>query len=452
MAKTLEISVANPLYFRIETGSGAINEGAAFLDNYLYSEIGDYFGCEILPVDSMPGQCWNCGDAIIFQVYYDDDRTGDVLYARINEAASGGIIFDMVAPFSNTNFIVFAADLSGLPCPGCYQVEIVSAVPDSGVFLDWGTIGTFEDKKTWDDNWSTGSGLNTRSRSAAQAQAGTYSAFIQAPLSPTSVSGQILITTNQQTVTANAVYEISGYVYHNSALPFGSAGQLIEWTIFSSTAQIISETVFTIGTDPDDQWVRISVLFSAGSDTSIQFQIMLSDGSSAVAPLGLGSLFTDTHRMDLYVQTVEATSEPQSVQEDCGCTALVSYTGTSFQFGMMFDNVTPLIHYYRAPLNVAPMRMESDPDTVERKKSTAGEWANIAYSAQKVRTIQSDMVDGHTYEKLALTTQFESVTLNGVKVTRTAEEISEEVLNDGAAYRLQFELVTDYGYRRGGCL
>ena len=455
MAKTLTISPANPIWFRIETGGGTINTGLYLYQNYLYDDIQAFYNCAgLMPVENIEA-CIDCSDTLVFQVYYDDDATGDDIYARISDVNGVVAIMTQTAPFSDTEYKLFTLDLTGLACGECYFVEVLTTVADAGVTVDWGDSGTFENLVTWADFWSSGSGLNIRAQSNTYAQAGTYSAKITAPGAPTATSGQLVRTDNQQAVTAWTVYEISGYIYIDSgAVNIGSAADRIEWDVLSSSPDvaILSNTYYTVGTDPEDAWFEVKLLFVASTDILIQYQLRLSDGSAAVAPTANGIVYTDTHKIDLYADTTEATSETFKLQDGCACTSKVQYTGTEFQFGMMFDGVAAFTPQIRVKLNRGRFQMNSDPDTFTNKRNTLGQWTAIASAPQPVHEVITDMMQPWQCRLLALATLFESVLIDGVKYTRNNGNFEIDWTDKGEGGICTFEIVPDFAPRKGVCL
>lgn len=464
MARSFAISRANPIHFRIDTGNNAVNSGKSYDENYLYPDIGTFYKSTRLWAIGIGSQLYKCTDTTVVQVDYDDDSTGYKLLCEFydREGNFHGIIaytqpFPLYQQYHNLE-----VDFSRLTCPGCYYIKIVTAEPSAGVALDWAGNGGFNDSVTWNQNWSSGSGLNTTARETVIVQAGASSAQITANGTPSTINAQLFRTDNQQAVQADTVYELTGYVYVPTVNPFGGVNDVIRYEVISSTdAIVLEEDVFTIGSDPYDTWTQIGIKFRVGQDTSIQFQILLvNSGGSTQTPQANGTMYIDTHRMDLFESFEQARSELIDLVSDDSQSnhVLVAYSAEAAQYGIYADDtVLTFWMMYRAPLNWGRFEYTTDVngEDYDTFRDALGDYVNTGGAPVKVRTIAGDFLPPYMVEILQLSTLFSSVVVESIPYTRTDQDISIDYPGDGnfGAYAsVEFKMALDnYDYKGGTC-
>ena len=462
----ITISKATGFHFRIgdSPGNQLDRDG-----NYLYPEIAQYYNVNSGPTKMVPfsdesfkADIWNTSDTPPFQIKYDN----------------GGIAPIVVVVNANTTAIVDYIDLievtdnrwegsvdMSILGEGCFYIEVrefdgTYTGPNGFLVMDQGTaelnINGVQDANTAHFNIS---------QSNLQAEAGIYSYLRSYSSGTTNTDDQLILYPaigNSFAFNPGDVYQIKGYVYLPSSAPYIPT-QNIFWDInntdgygtpanaatgwATSDVTILQSVEYRRIIDGFDNWFEVSALMLGKNSVPGYWRL-----TSQAIPNSGGDIFVDTITLRKGNVATIARSETFSVKSNHESSTLLTYYGTSPQFGIYYSEDTDSIqHTIRVNYGGLWNWSMEDEDYSINIDSSNTSTVSLSFPT-KIYTVRFEKLTSAKIEKLLLAAKHDVFYIDNVRFTLVDTDITPQFDIETGTGWVEIRLrPSEYNYQNGNC-
>lgn len=403
-----EISRANAIPFRIETGPGTSNVGNETIpENYLIDDASSYYNDERIQIDDKVLQFlypkYNRDDTPVLQVETDaNDPPPFVKYVDGNNV--NWTQMTLLSAAKGTHKLDL--DFSSYTMPShLIQLEVYGFSTGPQLWL-CGDNGDFETTST---GWNVLTGANNivARSNAVMAVNGLYEAVIGSGAAPAAGDDLIITCNTSFGLISGEWYEVKGYVQDSSVTPFVAGNSKIYWDLSDFTdATVHIQTRPTMSIDGRDVWHEVSAVFEVGTDTGGLIGLRVEN-----LPAANGSIYVDfVHVKQLSGFVKEATSEKILIKSNHPNTQKVEWTSSVDGFNIDYESQS-FTNMMRVDL--VCRKWEPDVDNEVTQNTYNQNVVNHSY-IRKNYTLESPILSARCLEILTIASNHPTFKIGGI--------------------------------------